>query len=93
MNKNVAIDVAVEGLTFLAADTERLGRFLAETGVSPADLRTLATDADFQASLLGFLRQDESLLMIFCSTSGRTPDDVERAQVTLGGLPGETGAL
>lgn len=93
MPESRATEVAIDALTFLAADTERLGRFLGETGMDASDLRANATDAGVQAALLGYLRSDDSLLMVFCGMHATTPEQVEQAEFVLGGPSGETGAL
>ena len=40
--REVAEIVAVQALSFIAADPERLGLFLAESGIGPETLRTAA---------------------------------------------------
>ncbi|MEO6947009.1 MAG: DUF3572 family protein, partial [Nitrobacter sp.] len=42
--REVAEIVAIQALSFVAGDTERLGRFLAETGIGPETLRASASD-------------------------------------------------
>ncbi|MDU1691848.1 MAG: DUF3572 domain-containing protein, partial [Bradyrhizobium sp.] len=50
--REVAEIVAVQALSFLAGDPERIGRFLAETGIGPETLRSSAADPNFLASVL-----------------------------------------
>src|SRR4026209_2102826 len=58
----VAEVLAVQALGFIAEDEERLGRFLALTGMGPAEIRTAARDRHFLAGVLDYLCGDEDLL-------------------------------
>jgi len=79
--------LAVSALTFLAADSERLARFLSVTGLGPGNLRAAAAGAGFSASVLGYVVGDEPLLMRFAAESGLAPEDVVRALMALEGPP------
>lgn len=81
--------MAVSALAFLAGDADRLGRFLAVSGVDPRQVRAVAARVDFQAGLLDYLLADEPLLMAFCVETGTRPEDVPRARRALapGGEP------
>ncbi len=52
---DAAEQVAVLALNFLAADAERLGGFLAATGIGPANLRQAAREPQFLAGVLRHL--------------------------------------
>ncbi len=52
--REVAEIVAVQALSFIAGDPERLGLFLAESGIGPETLRTAAADPQFLASRARF---------------------------------------
>lgn len=65
--------IALKGLGFLAADPERLSRFLALSGVSPSDVRSAAADRHFLAGILNHLLQDESLLLTFTADEDLDP--------------------
>jgi hypothetical protein len=80
MNRNAAEILAVEALTFLASDSERLGRFLALTGISPQEIRAVARDPGFLASVLDHLMSDERLLIAFADQAGHQASDVPRAR-------------
>jgi hypothetical protein len=77
--------LAVEALAFLAEDAERLGRFLALTGIAPAALRAAAREPGFLAAVLDHLAGDESLLLAFARHGGHAPEAVMRARAALGG--------
>ncbi|MFG1295950.1 DUF3572 domain-containing protein [Xanthobacter variabilis] len=74
-----AQEVAVAALSFIAADGERLVRFLAETGLSPANLREAASKADFGAGVLAYVLSDEPLLIAFAESQQLTPKHVVSA--------------
>ena len=64
-------------LNFLAADDERLARFLSLSGLSVAALRRAAADPGFAGSLLDYVSSDERLLLAFSRQSGISPGDIE----------------
>lgn len=79
-------DLALKLLTFLASDPDLIGRFMALTGLSPQDLRQSLSDPAFQAGVLDFALQDESLLIAFAANAGLKPDAVMRARAKLPGF-------
>ena len=80
-----ADDIAVAALGFLAADPERLDRFLGVTGLGPENLRAAAGEPGFLASVLGYLVADEPLLVAFAAEAGIPPERVARAEASLAG--------
>jgi hypothetical protein len=85
MNKQQAEAIAVDGLNFLAADGERLVRFLDLSGLNPASIRSAARDPGFLAGVLEYINGDERLLMAFTGDAGIEPGAVGRAHHALGG--------
>ena len=81
--------LAVQALTFIAGDGERLGRFLAVTGIGPAEIRAAAGEPGFLAGVLEFLAADDRLIAAFAAETGTDPADVGRAHAALGGAPWE----
>lgn len=77
--------LALRVLTFLAADGERLGRFLSLTGIGPAELRRNAGDSAMLAGVLEYLLQDETLLLVFASQAGVQPEAIPAAHSALVG--------
>jgi hypothetical protein len=71
--------LAVEALSFLAADPERLSRFLSLSGVDIASLRHAAAQEGFLAGIMAHLAADEALLMEFAAASGRAPEQIAAA--------------
>jgi hypothetical protein len=86
-DRALAEDIAVSALLFLAGDGARLGRFLALTGLGPAELREEARSPRILAAVLDHLLQDESLLLVFASNTGTPPELVGPAHALLAELP------
>ena len=76
--------LAVQALAFLAAEPERLGRFLALSGIGPQALRTAAAEPDFLAGVLEHITGDERLLLDFAAHVQIKPPAVMRAAAALG---------
>ena len=77
--------LAVEALGFLAAEPERLGRFLAMTGIGAEAIRDAASESHFLVGVLDHVAGDERLLIEFAANAKIKPDAVMRAAATLGG--------
>ena len=80
-----ARSLAVGALAFIAADSDRLNRFLNLTGLGPDNLRTAAADPAFLGSVLDYLAADEELLIAFAADAGLKPEAVARAHAALCG--------
>ena len=74
---------ALDALLYLANDEEEMGRFLAETGFDPADLRKIANDPGFAGAMLDYLCSNEALLIAFAHQQGLDPNAVEAARQLL----------
>ncbi|WP_150287726.1 DUF3572 domain-containing protein [Rhabdaerophilum calidifontis] len=77
--------LAIDALGFLAEDVERLGRFLALTGIAPETLREAARAPGFFAAVLDHLAQDEALLLAFAANRQVAPERVLAARDRLAG--------
>ncbi|MBL8907639.1 MAG: DUF3572 domain-containing protein [Rhizobiales bacterium] len=77
--------IALNCLGFLAEDGDRLGRFLAISGVSPQALRAQAREPSFLAGVLDYLLADEKLLLAFSEAQGLLPETVIAARLRLPG--------
>ena len=75
--------LALQGLTFLASDAQRLSRFLSLTGIDPGELKGWAENPGIQAAVLEHFMSDESLLLVFAAEAGVSPDAVAPAQALL----------
>lgn len=81
--QEVAEFVAIQALSFLASDPERLGLFLTESGIGPQTLRTAATDPKFLAGVLDFIVRDDATVKAFADASQLTPEAVTNAREVL----------
>jgi hypothetical protein len=84
-DNRAAADLAVKALIFLAADEERVSRFLALTGLDPSDIRARLGERGFQLAVLDHLAGDEALLLAFAEAEALAPEAVGRARRALGG--------
>jgi hypothetical protein len=82
--REVAEIVAVQALSFIAGEPERLGLFLAESGIGPETLRTAAADPRFLASVLDFVMRDDATVKAFADASKLHPTNVAAARQVLG---------
>jgi hypothetical protein len=80
-----AEQLAVAALGFIAGEPERLGRFLAMTGLGPASIRDAACEPQFLAGVLDHVAADEPLLLAFAARHDLDPDTVMRARDALAG--------
>jgi hypothetical protein len=85
IGESAADSLAVQGLSFLIEEPERLDRFLALTGLSPETIREVAREPAFLAAVLDHIAQDQSLLTAFAENSGVQPVAVDKARRALGG--------
>jgi hypothetical protein len=89
MQRVHAETMAIRALSFLAADPARLGRFLAATGIGPADIRAAAREPRFLAGVLEHLSDDESAMIAFAQEAGVPPEQIAQARTVLAGRPTE----
>ena len=80
-----AEEVAIAALGFIAAEAERLGRFLAVTGIGPESIRDAAREPRFLAGVLDHIAGDERLLLAFAAEHEIDPDALMRARDLLAG--------
>jgi hypothetical protein len=81
--REVAEIVAVQALSFVAGDPERLGLFLAESGIGPETLRSAAADPHFLASVLDFVLRDDATVRAFAAASELDPTTIAAAREAL----------
>lgn len=80
LTKQEAELIGIAGLSYLAAEPERLGRFLAVTGLGPENVRMAARDPAFLPSLLDYLLANESDLVAFAEEMKIDPKKVGAAR-------------
>lgn len=83
LDQQGAENVAIQALTHLAQDPERLGRFLNETGIDPAQIRQAAGQPGFLLAVLEHLCADESQLLAFAANTRTSPERVDSARQAL----------
>ena len=81
--REVAEIVAIRALSFIADDAERLGRFLAESGIGPETLRNAAADPRFLVSVLDFVMRDDATVKAFADASQLHPTNIAAARQAL----------
>ncbi|MBS7704001.1 DUF3572 domain-containing protein [Chelatococcus asaccharovorans] len=81
-------EIALRALGFLAADDERLERFLGITGLGPDTIRESASQPGFLAAVLDYLASDEALLLTFAANHRLDPQAISHARQKIAG-PGE----
>src|SRR5258707_14116782 len=87
--REVAEIVAVQALSFIAGDPERLGVFLAETGIGPETLRSAAADPHFLAGVLDFVLRHDATVKAFAAPSELHPATIAPAPEVLAEDPSE----
>jgi hypothetical protein len=87
--REVAEIVAVQALSFVASEPERLGLFLAESGIGPETLRSAAADPHFLASVLDFVLRDDATVRAFATVSELDPTTIAAARDALDDGPSE----
>ena len=81
--REVAEIVAIQALSFVAGDPERLGLFLAESGIGPETLRNAAANPRFLVSVLDFVMRDDATVKAFASASQLHPTNIAAAHQAL----------
>jgi Protein of unknown function (DUF3572) len=87
MTREFAEMLAIQALSFFSEDPERLGRFLAFTGIESQSLRDAAREPNFLLGVLDHLAADEALLREFASQQEIAPEIVTGARDLLAGAP------
>lgn len=75
--------IGVAGLSWLVAEPERIGRFLAVTGLGPENVRAAARDPSFLPALLDYLLANEKDLIAFAEEMNLDPARVRAARYVL----------
>ena len=80
-------EIPILFMAFIAQDDIRLEHFMSLTGIGPGDMKNGLGDPDFQAMVLDYALENESLILEFAAHQGLQPDAVLRARRK---LPGAT---
>lgn len=84
-NSEEAEILAINALSFLAADGERLQRFMDLSGLEVAAIRAGAAKPAFLGGILDHLLADESLLLIFAEEQQLRPERIAELRRKLPG--------
>jgi hypothetical protein len=76
--------LAIRALAFIAAEPDRLARFLDMSGIAPDQIRAAAREGAFLAGVLEHMLGDESLLVAFAESAGIDPGEIALARAALG---------
>ncbi len=88
MSEAIARELAGKALIYIAQDPDRIGRFLAQSGVGPAEIRTRTQDAAFLGGILDHLLSNEPMLIAFAEWADIEPSSVTASRRFLpGGQP------
>jgi hypothetical protein len=85
LTQEAAESLAIQALAFIASDAERIGPFLAATGIGPEMIRAAARQPDFLGGVLDYMAGDDALLVAFSNETGRNPFDIPIARDVLRG--------
>jgi hypothetical protein len=83
-SRQTAETLAIQALAFIAKEPERLGFFIAATGIGPDRIRDAARSPDFLAGVLEHMLSDENLLVAFADRAEIDPAEIARAHDVLG---------
>ena len=86
MSEAEALEMAQRALVFLSQDEELLGRFLALSGVGPAEIRGRIGDPAFLAGILDFLLAHEPSVIAFAEWAEIDPVLPGQARALLPGF-------
>ncbi len=84
MTPEAAETIALQALVHLTQSPDDLGRFLASSGLGPAELKARAHEPELLSGVLDFLLGNEALLVAFCEAGSRSAKDVHMARHLLG---------
>ncbi|OGT69681.1 MAG: hypothetical protein A3J38_07585 [Gammaproteobacteria bacterium RIFCSPHIGHO2_12_FULL_45_9] len=85
MNREQAEIIALQALVFLTKDQELFGRFIANSGTTPQDLKDHFTNPDFLGGVLDTILADDAILLDFCSEASLSPETLLLARRELPG--------
>ena len=85
MTKEQAEIIALQALSFLAKDEDRLGQFLISSGLTPQELKGRVREPDLLGGVLDAILSDDNLLLEFCNSASLSPDTIIRARRALPG--------
>lgn len=85
MRQESAETLALQALGWILGQDDLLAAFLAATGASGDDLRSLAATPEFLAAVLEFLVAEDDRVLAFAAAAGIAPTLPMEARATLAG--------
>lgn len=85
ISQELAEDIGIKALIWLAGNEELLPVFLGASGALANDIKAQAGEPAFLASVLDFLLMDDAWIMGFCDGEGLKYDLPMRARAALSG--------
>jgi len=85
LSAEMAEKLAIQAIAFVAGDPTRLGRFLAESGLGPENVRRAARDPSFLPAVLDFILAHETDLLDLAAEIGIDPKYIGAARRALSG--------
>jgi len=85
LSEEAAIQIAVAGLSYIAADQDEMDRFLSLTGLAAEDLREASKSQGFLVGVLDFFMGFEPTLLKFAEQADIAPQDIATARQVLAG--------
>ncbi|MCL4068686.1 DUF3572 domain-containing protein [Pseudomonas sp. GX19020] len=77
--------LALQALAWLAADEDRIGPFLAQSGIGILELQARAGETEVLAAVMDFLLGDDARVIEFAAGAGHAPAEVAAARAALPG--------
>lgn len=84
LSREHAETIALNGLAFLAAQPEEIERFLRNSGLDAAELRSRAADPDVLRAVLEYILAGDATTTGFCAEQGLDARDLHAANHVLG---------
>jgi hypothetical protein len=85
MRREMAEDLAVAALGWMAGEPDVLGAFLVASGLAPADLRRRAAEPEVLGAVLDFVLQEDARVLAVAGVAGVPPADLVAARAALPG--------
>ncbi len=73
-------EFVMQFIAFLAQEEGRFERFVSLTGLGLSDIRQRHDDPEFQALVLDYGLQDQSLVLEFAANQGLKPDEIMKVR-------------
>ncbi|MGO4385997.1 DUF3572 domain-containing protein [Microvirga sp. 2YAF29] len=83
LTRDEAENVALGAFAFITSDEERMGRFLAISGLQADNIRSAAAQPGFFAAILDYVAADEPLLIALAKELDTKPEHIMLAHWTL----------